>query len=118
MKITLNRKGVTRNVILIGRYVIKIPTFTQWNLFLHGLLGNMNEKIWWKNSGDLRLCPVLWSCPGGFLNIMARAREVTVNEYLGMSKKYMKNYFDTIPVEIKPSSFGWIDRRLVAIDYG
>lgn len=116
--IRLIRKGCYRSVILIGKYAIKIPTFTEWRLFLHGLLSNIKEKKLWKYTHDIQLCPVLWSCPGGFLNIAERVIEVTRDEWQEIPREYLLKISMGFPVEQKPESFGWMNGRLVILDYG
>lgn len=57
--------GTTRAVLLIGRLAIKFPTMVEWRLFLYGMLGNMQEAVWWNGLPDSRemMCPVLFSMP-------------------------------------------------------
>lgn len=111
------KTGITRHVILIGTFAIKVPHFEYgWEKFLFGLLGNMQETRFSKTK-DSRLCPILFSMPGGFLNIARRAelldRNITTKEY-----KKFKTGDIIIPVEKKSDSFGFLDGKLVAIDYG
>jgi hypothetical protein len=43
------RGGVSRVVICIGRWALKIPKLTRgWRQFLIGLLANMQERDLWK----------------------------------------------------------------------
>lgn len=102
-------RGITRNVILTRRYAVKIPTFRSWKLFLHGLLANMQEREWWSTK-DGRLCPVLWSIPGGWCVVMPRV-QICDSEV---------NYeaFDGLPVDPKPCNFGYFRGRIVLVDYG
>lgn len=114
----IDRTGCTRIVILIGNFAIKIPAFDcEWRLFLRGLLANMQEARWAKTGWD-ELCPVKFSIPGGFFLIMKRARELTDNEFLALNLKEFIHDDCIIPVELKSNSFGYIDGKLVAIDYG
>lgn len=110
--------GATRTVFLIGKYAFKIPKMSSWKSFLTGLLSNMQESTFSK-IGHEKLCPVLFSLPGGFLVVMPRALPLTVRrfKYLGIKKwRDTKDMF--IPVENKHSSFGIVDNKIVAVDYG
>lgn len=110
--------GCTRRVLLLGRYAVKVPAMTEWRLFLLGLLANMQEALFSK-AGWPELCPVVWSLPGGFLVVMRRARELTDDEFLALDlEQWVKRDEYVVPVEIKSDSFGILDGRLVAIDYG
>jgi len=121
----INRQfGTTRTVYLVGRYAIKVPVFNNWNLFLHGLLANMQEAAFsglkWS-----QLCPVLFSIRGGWLIVMQRAEPLTIEEFSELDyAEYIKGGKDLpkgewiIPVEDKLSSFGKLDGNIVAVDYG
>lgn len=116
--------GTTRTVLLIGRLAIKLPVWVEWRLFLYGLLGNMQEARWWREMPESRaiMCPVLFTIPGGFLTVMRRATPVTVEEWMEQSADGRSWYDEArnlcIPVEDKPDSWGRIDGRIVAVDYG
>lgn len=125
--------GVTRHVILISKYAIKIPRLNYgWRLFLKGLLCNMQE---WEFSrmNDKRMAPIFFRIKGGFLIVMARCEPLTKNEFekiniehfWGQPTKNSKGYYGDclIPCEHKQDSFGWykfngVNNTLVAIDYG
>lgn len=109
------RYGITRNVLLVGPYAIKIPVFCNWENFLCGLLGNMQEVTF---SGMPRVCPIVFHIPFGFLAVMKRAKEMTYNESLDNWEEMERIVELGIPVELKHSSFGWLNGILVAIDYG
>lgn len=113
-------KGSTRWVLVINKFVFKIPSFYSWRNFLNGLLCNMQE-IQFSKCIDMnnKLCPVLFYLPGGFLVIMPKVRVLQQNEL----PKYLLEQFCTenqmhLPVEIKYDSFGFLNSKLVAIDYG
>ncbi|QIG74836.1 hypothetical protein EVC12_201 [Rhizobium phage RHph_I42] len=116
-------KGSTRWVFLTRKHAIKIPTLNSWRLFLHGLLGNMQEATFWTTKDD-RLCPVLFALPGGFLSIMARCAPLSADSYENLDVETWASPDDSIahdfkvPVEDKLSSFGVYDGRIVAVDYG
>lgn len=119
-----NRCGVTREVILTRSFAIKVPKLTYgWRLFLRGLLANMQERQFW-TTRDHRLCPVVWSLPGGWLVVMMRAREMADAEWaLFDAERFCGTPDDCefemiVPAEPKQDSFGWLDGRVVAVDYG
>lgn len=110
--------GTTRIVLLIGPFAIKVPYLLSWKLFLWGLLANMQERQF-SRIGHIKMCPVLFSLPGGFLCVMRRATPLTVEEFEALEPAAWRDEGDfVIPVEAKVDSFGWLDGRVVAIDYG
>lgn len=116
---TLNRQGCTRIVILTRRLAFKIPNVRNgWRLFLYGLLANMQERTF-SRAGWPELCPVRWSIPGGWLVVMPRARPLSDDEFLAFDAEAFIDKPDYhVPAEAKADSFGWLDGRVVAIDYG
>ena len=60
--------GATRLVLVFKSFVVKVPTFLSWRLFLHGLLANMQEELF-SGVNDC-LCPVIWSDIFGFVLII------------------------------------------------
>lgn len=137
----LHRRGVTREVFLIGAFAIKLPSFRGWRFFLMGLLANLQEREFAK-TGWPELCPVLWMAPGGFLSIMPRCQPLTFEDWVGFDHRefcsraehYAGQNYDlagghvnhmlaepegmVVPAENKQCSFGWLGDRLVAVDYG
>jgi hypothetical protein len=120
----LRLKGTHRVVYLVGPYAIKRPVFRPWRLFLCGLLANMQEATF-SDAGWSELCPVVFAMPGGWFNIMRRAEPITNEQFAKL------NYSEwirggqalpdgdwIIPVENKQCSFGILDGRIVAVDYG
>jgi len=114
------RYGTTRTVWLVGRYAFKVPALTEWRLFLLGLLANMQERRF-SSMRHPKLCPVHWSIPGGWLLVMKRADPLTREEYEDFCS-IMDDWIDdgefVVPVEAKLDSFGRVDGRIVAVDYG
>jgi hypothetical protein len=112
-------EGATRRVVLLGPLALKLPRARYgWAPFLRGLLCNMQE-VAFSGTGWPELCPVLWRVPGGFLVVMRRARPLTDAEWFGLDVagfKYGPDY--DVPVECKRDSFGVVDGRVVAVDYG
>lgn len=118
------RHGTTRTVFLIGRYAIKLPAITEWRLFLMGLLGNMQERRFDRMRYP-GLCPVLFGCPGGWFLIARRAHPLSWREFEELDYgKFIQGDQDLpkgewiLPVENKQSSFGILNGRIVAVDYG
>lgn len=120
--------GSTRTVFLIGGYVFKVPTCRYgWEYFLRGLLANMQERQWWRDAQRLphvdpnhRLCPVVFSLPGGWLVVMKRAY-VPPNyrkKFTDMEMKRLEPLFDGLPYDATIQNFGFLGRHLVMIDYG
>lgn len=111
--------GVTRIVILTKNYAIKIPNFSEWRLFLLGLLANMQEHIF-SELGWPELCPVLFYIAGGWLVVMPKATELSDDEFnnINVEKFCDKKEQGFIPAEYKSDSFGWLNGKVVVIDYG
>ena len=114
-----NRQGITREVFLTRRYAIKIPKLIYgWHKFLCGLLANMQERTF-AAAGWPELCPIVFSLPGGWLLVMMRADLLTDAEWEVFDADAFCNCPDyMIPAENKRDSFGKLDGRIVAIDYG
>lgn len=111
--------GCTRAVLLVGGLAIKVPQFRMgWRLFLLGLLANMQER----DFARLRwpeLCPVVLALRGGWLLIMRRASPMSLERWVEFDAVAWRERPDgRIPVEIKRDSFGILDGRIVAVDYG
>lgn len=116
--IEINRCGCTRLVILLWRWAIKFPNPRyEWRHFLQGLLANMQEVTFSKTKW-VKLCPVLWSLPGGWILVMRRAQILTDEEFLSMPEDWRDEPEYSIPAEMKSDSFGWLNGRIVAVDYG
>lgn len=114
------KKGSTRWVILTKRYAVKVPSLYSWTNFLWGLLANMQEVRFSKvEAFSDKVCPVLFSIPLGFLLIMPKVKILTGPEFLAFNAEgFLMCEEGFIPAEIKRDSFGWLDGRIVAIDYG
>lgn len=131
MKLCLN--GVTRIVVLIGPWAFKVPRFNYgWQNFLRGLLCNMQEACFSKTKWP-ELCPVVFRVPGGWLTVMRRALPLSEGDWLSFDYEnfrvgqdwptervveghYCADYY--VPVENKIDSFGLLNGRVVAVDYG
>lgn len=112
--------GCTRWVFLVGKYAVKIPQIKYtWRHFLQGLLCNMQEVLFYSTK-DERLCPILWHIPGGWMVVMKRCKPLTDTEFnnIDMANTFWNNTPYKIPVEYKIDSFGKLDGKIVAVDYG
>lgn len=109
-------RGITREVILIGRYAFKLPSVRSWWLFLEGMQCNMNE--WERRTCSDQFCPIVFHIPGGFLNVMKRCDPFDEYEYEKMYNLFYSNNECHSFVENKKCSFGLLDNKLVAVDYG
>ena len=69
------------------------------------------------------LCPVLWCSPAGTLLAMRSARPLTEQEHNHLMETDSFPDWDyvppdeTEPFEYKRSDWGWLDGRVVALDY-
>jgi hypothetical protein len=106
------RRGTSREVLLVGRWAVKLPSARCWRLFLCGLLGNMQEALW--SGFDSGLCPVRWAFPGGLVVVMPRCEPLTAAEFDALDRSPWAD----LPVEAKACSFGRLGGRVVAVDYG
>lgn len=111
--------GVTRMVILVGPWAVKLPRLNYgWAAFLRGLLCNIQESEFGR-LGWPGFCPVRFALPGGWLIVMPRAQVMTDEEFAAFDFHTFVNRGEyVIPAEEKPDSFGWLNGQVVAIDYG
>ena len=119
-----NKLGCTRYVFLTRRYAIKVPQFKyEWRHFLLGLLANMQEVSLYTTK-DSRLCPILFYILGGWLIVMPRCKPISREDFMNLDiHKFWTSDIDEkaewyIPVENKQDSFGWLNNKIVALDYG
>ena len=131
MKLCLN--GVTRIVLLVGPFAIKIPRINYgWQNFLRGLLCNMQERAFAAVGWD-ELCPIHFSIPGGWMIVMARAEPIPEDVWQDFDYEQFSGFRSWseqrvvaghycnrryVPVENKIDSFGIYAGRIVAVDYG
>lgn len=107
--------GTTRVVVLFGKYAIKFPRINKWKSFIKGILANLDELMWYKNSPKewkIKMCPSLFTLGGLFL-ISRRAEPVDLNDY----QKLDVSYFEPLPLDCKIDNFGKFENRIVLIDY-
>jgi hypothetical protein len=112
--IRLNRTGRNRWVLLIGSYAIKFPSPRCWQDFLFGLLNNLREA---RDSNLPGRCPVVARLPLGLAIVMRRAVPLSEQEF-SRFPAYAFCREHGISAEQKPDSFGKLNGRIVALDYG
>lgn len=119
------RSGVTRTVLLAGRWAVKVPslrggtggyrgwlTGLMWSI-TRGIQANISEAEWWRNSHDPGLCPVRLSLTG-LVNVYPRCAPVTEEPPGG----YDGILAEWLPAgDKKPDNLGLLDGRLVWVDY-
>lgn len=117
------KKGATRIVIILKKYVIKIPRFKTMRSFSNGLSANLYEKEFSEFLFPY-VSPTIFSL-WGFLNIQYK---VLVTNQDAELKIWIKN-LDSIKcesqrkylinsVELKTDSIGYLNNKIVACDYG
>lgn len=120
------RFGSTRTVLLTKHYAFKFPTFNSWKLFLHGLLGNMQEKQF-STMRIPELAPVLFTLPLGLLVVMPRVdvksfddedRFIYLDAFNEAIAKSEHQEILTSIVEQKIDSIGMLGGKVVAVDFG
>ena len=120
----INRMGVTRIVLLTKNYAFKIPNFSYgWRMWLQGRLANGQESRISKEYCAVKdkICPVLFSLPMGYLVIMPRVKVMSEQEFSNFNYNDWINLEDGIKfecIEKKAENFGYLDNKVVAIDYG
>jgi hypothetical protein len=112
----VNRRGITRTVVLTRRYAIKLPSLRGgsrgprsflWSL-TSGIQANLSE---WEWSGMPGVCPVLFSA-WGLVNVYPRCEllaDDAVVDYDAIGFPYR--------TDNKPDNVGYLDGRLVWVDY-
>jgi len=111
------RRGITRTVVLIGCWAVKLPSLRShghglagvlWS-FSRGVLANQSERDWASEPG---VCPVHWSF-AGLVNIYPRCtpvdRELADEEYAAIGFAG--------PTDKKPPNVGYLEGRMVWLDY-
>lgn len=115
------KTGVTRIVILCGKYVIKIPNCSNCHLhFLHGCYANWSERFQTKQHvgisdyGDT-IVPSIFCSWFGLIQIMERAASVEENYYYYCNADLLKKQGHS---DIKPTNVGWHKEKIKMVDYG
>lgn len=117
----INKKGITRIVFIFNKIVIKIPNYSyQHSHFLQGCLDNWNERKYtkyWKNCKDCdlydKIAPTYFCSWFGLFQIQAKCEPKLEN--LTMSEREI--YKVLCGTDIKKENFGYLNNKLVCIDY-
>lgn len=115
----LIRHGITRDVLLIGKYALKFPSVKyRLRYFRKGMTANQIENLLWRRFSKWgytitsQLCPSLWCAPLGLLQVQLRAdplgREPGPKEQVVLWKW---------STDHKAENYGLLNGRVVCIDY-
>lgn len=111
----INQQGITRVVVLIGRYAIKFPRVTRgWSMLIQGIFSNLSEANCWRNNcfdgndGHPGLCPVKFSFMG-FILIMPRVEILSDESELPQA--------EDLGEDRKAINYGRYMGRVVCVDY-
>lgn len=106
-------------VVVLGRFAFKFARNVR------GRASNLYEAKLYRSANATRralLCPVVWGSRNGFVQIMRAAKPLTemmsFDEYVDIVDVW--DYIpgeDSCPFEPKASDWGWLEGRLVALDY-
>lgn len=119
--------GSSRNCLCIGNIAVKIPKVSSLRRFLVGWIHNINERQRSVGQNPSRAyAPCIWSLFGGLVNIYPRCEQFPTSFIPYFNGVYNVWYHVALKdniwfintVEKKPSSFGVLNNRIVAIDYG
>lgn len=113
------------------RYAIKVPSLRRYGNGLAGLLwsvsrgilANQSEVEWWRNSPadqKTHMCPVLRSWFGGVVQVYPRCAPFKVpraRELAMFHRDWFPVAMDPQPGDNKPDNYGWLDGRVVVLDY-
>lgn len=123
----IDRTGGTRLVLLTKRYVFKIPRMGSWKHFVQGMLSNLTEGQW-KGCKNPHLCPIAYSNRFGLMVMMHRAGPVEDVELFNSdlqrlyddvdADEYRTLDRDFFEYDAMPKNFGYLNGKLVKIDYG
>lgn len=108
--VSVSTDGITRIVVLVGRWAIKLPRWNYgWGKFVEGVTNNRSEWAYWRKTKSNEVCPTLFSFWGLF-NIMPRVRICESKEEI-----------ECIPLDDwldrKPDNLGHYKEKIVWVDY-
>lgn len=119
--------GTTRVTFLIGAYAIKVAYSPIYVNFLFGLIANLQERMWYKQTRHVKLCPNYVCLFWGLILISARAKTLSSLYNSGVEVDFDFDAWATNEdgginfggglVENKLDSFGYYQNRIVAVDY-
>ncbi|EDQ2390356.1 hypothetical protein RU50_001275 [Salmonella enterica subsp. enterica] len=120
----IKTNGVTRTVILVGRYAVKFPAFHYgYAMFIEGIRANLNEGRFVGFDSRAPIARTFYSNKFGLLNIQERVRSVRHTGFfrLALCEMCKKSDFfkeDFLMDDPKPENFGYSSTGLVKLDYG
>lgn len=110
------KKGCTRIVFRLGKYVIKIPNFlVEHRHGLQGMYANWSERQTTKRYGSYyrdKISPTIYSSWFGLFSIQRQVEELTRH----LTEDEVE-YFKDLTSDIKMQNFGYLEGKLVCIDY-
>ena len=109
--------GATRNALLIGNIVIKVPRFRSWKTFLNGILANLTEREF-STMNSPYLAKVYYADIFGLMLIMERADKVLRNTTKNTNAFFEKCEEEGLPVDWNPWNIGVFGKDWKLIDYG
>lgn len=122
--------GHRRNVLLINKYAIKIPTHKSFVEFVMGIMENLHERYWYSADGrkhsietQIKTYPrhagIYWADRFGFILIQERL-DCNYNAHVTFKEDYKKLYdkYSTDYKDLKPENTGYRGNELVILDYG
>ena len=114
----LDRKGVTRLVLIFKNFVVKVPNFTySHNHFLQGCAANWQERYYYKKIAKYvdnpPVSPSYFCSWFGLIQIQAKCEPL--NRYL--TRKEEKYFKEICNGDIKKENFGYYKNELVCLDY-
>lgn len=117
----LIKYGVTRIVILIGNFAIKIPNFKNGQLnFLMGCVSNKRERTLFKSFVDFDgysiykyVAPSLYCSIFGLIQIQKRCEPLNRD----LSDEEKQKFFEVCMGDLKRENFGLLDGNIVCLDY-
>ena len=117
--------GITRAVLLVGAYAIKVPRVRYgWSKFLYGLLSNMTEARFTSLAGHFSLAPTVFAIPGGWLNVQRRCLPLTDEQWTHLEglcrpdADFGPAYWNGMSCDFKRDNFGTLDGKVVLLDFG
>lgn len=122
MNLKIKTTGITRIVLLIGKYAIKIPNFTyEHRHFLQGCCANWSERKYNKDFNDVYytgnmyeyVAPSYFCSWFGLIQIQARC-EPMLEDLTNEQKEF---YYPLCGTDSKKENFGWYKGKLVCLDY-
>jgi hypothetical protein len=122
------KRGATRIVFVFKKVVLKVPNTQGYELFLNGILANLQEKKFSRGCDRDDLAKVKSCDPLGLFLVMEKADTFDLYELQNMDFERFSDYLEEtykdddmkefMLSDPKPSNWGYINGKLVKIDYG